>query len=515
MSSSDPRSVNPLLTMDERNDVRRSIAGAKAERNDVRLSIAKAEAKLQRLLDHRKKITKNISQLKKTLVIHRILPREIIGYIFSILRAEKICIPRRQYYWTLSPSQITVSHVCCKWREIALATPVLWNNVEITQPGCQEWVQVAIELLFNRAGTRGVNLALNMERISSNKMGEIFYDIVLPLHVKKLHLALPGLPLSALENLLQKSADIIANIDEIALSFATLVPSASNSNQVSITPHFLGKIRSVTVLDVYSQRSPQHLDLLPWAQMRHLCCTIPFTLFIISDILRQSPLLDVCGIRVEQDDEAEPTTVLTLPQLRIFHIVICNNGPQRDKDKVLWSFKCPNLTDFRLEIPDWTPETYKIIENQYNLHQLLRFDTSNYPYPISKLLFDAPMLQELILVEKVFMDEKALQGIASGKLGRCLTSLGFQGNFNEKSVLDMVASRQRYVKQVVEASRSWQDQQISGIKWIHLLLDDGVKDNDLLKELQGKRDELGELGVILYDSIIETMASHPLLLFAE
>ncbi|KAM6489602.1 hypothetical protein JOM56_014924 [Amanita muscaria] len=252
--------------------------------------------------------------------------------------------------------------------------------------------------------------------------------------------------------------------------------------------------------------------------MRHLCCNISLTLSTISDILRQSPLLDVCGINVEQEDEAEPTTVLTLPQLRIFHIRVGHNGPQGpqcDLDRVLRSFKCPNLTDFGLEIPQWTPETYKIIENQYNLHQLLRFDAFKYPYPISKVLFDAPMLQELILVEKVFMDEKALQGIASGKLGCCLTSLGFQGNFNEKSVLDMVVSRQRYVKQVVEASRSWQDQQISGIKWISLQLDDGVKDEALLKELQGKRDELEELGVIMYSFILDTMTSHPLLVLAQ
>ncbi|KIL69142.1 hypothetical protein M378DRAFT_69975, partial [Amanita muscaria Koide BX008] len=112
MSSSDPR-ANPLLTIDERNDIRQSIA--------------KAEAKLQR-------ITKNISQLKKTIVIHRILPREIISYIFSIMCTEKIYIPHKQVYLTnltSSPSQVTLSHVCSKWREIALATPALWNNVKI------------------------------------------------------------------------------------------------------------------------------------------------------------------------------------------------------------------------------------------------------------------------------------------------------------------------------------------------------------------------------------------------
>ncbi|KAM6489601.1 hypothetical protein JOM56_014923 [Amanita muscaria] len=136
MSSSDPRSVNPLLTIDERNDVHRSIAMAKAEQNDVRQSIAKAEAELQRLLDRGEKVTKNLSQFKKTLVIHRILPRETISRVFSMLCAETVVsIPYKQH---MVPPQITVSHVCSKWREIALATPALWNDVEITQPECNK-----------------------------------------------------------------------------------------------------------------------------------------------------------------------------------------------------------------------------------------------------------------------------------------------------------------------------------------------------------------------------------------
>ncbi|KAM6489593.1 hypothetical protein JOM56_014915 [Amanita muscaria] len=165
MSSPDPRSVNPLFTIDERNDVRRSIA--------------KAEAELQRLLDHQEKVMNNISHLKETLAIHRILPREIICFIFSILCAEKIPIPHKQ---EMTPPQITVSHVCSNWREIALATPTIWNDVEIVRPNSDEWVQVALELLFNRAGTQGVTLALDLAEIRLDKMGKILHDIVLPLH---------------------------------------------------------------------------------------------------------------------------------------------------------------------------------------------------------------------------------------------------------------------------------------------------------------------------------------------
>ncbi|KIL65161.1 hypothetical protein M378DRAFT_11018 [Amanita muscaria Koide BX008] len=76
----------------------------------------------------------------------------------------------------------------------------------------------------------------------------------------------------------------------------------------------------------------------------------------------------------------------------------------------------------------------------------------------------------------------------------------------------MVASRQRHVKQVVEASRSWQDQQISGIKWIYLSNPDDTKDGSyyaLVEGLKEKRDELAELGVIVYHSTLP-LISHPL-----
>ncbi|KAM6501131.1 hypothetical protein JOM56_004145 [Amanita muscaria] len=268
----DPRSVNPLLTIDERNDVRQSIA--------------KAEEELQRLLNRRKIVTDDLSQLKKVLVIHRILPRETIGHIFSILCAKMVVsIPHNRH---AIPHQITVSHVCSKWREIALATPVLWTNVEIAQPGIDEWVQVAMELVFNRAGMRGIKLALNMRRVSPQKMGKTFHDIVLPLHVTKLHLSLP---LSALESVSQESDDIIANVDKISLSI-TLNPSqVPNSGQVSIRPQFLSRIRALIICKQDSL--VQHLDLqgLPWAQMRYLDCDTCMTVSTISNILSQSPVL--------------------------------------------------------------------------------------------------------------------------------------------------------------------------------------------------------------------------------
>lgn len=166
-------------------------------------------------------------------------------------------------------------------------------------------------------------------------------------------------------------------------------------------------------------------------------------------------------------------------RLRIFHIFPDHHSPK--SDTVLRSFQCPN----------------KIIEDHYNLHQLLKLEVVGYPYPISKVLVAAPVLQELIVTDKVFMDKQALQGISSGKLGRCLTSLGFVGNFNVRRLLDMVASRQRRVKQVVEASRSWEDQQISGIKRI-FVLNDAMENCALAKEFDGKADELEELDVNVY-----------------
>ncbi|KAM6497372.1 hypothetical protein JOM56_007845 [Amanita muscaria] len=490
MSSPDPspRSVNPLLTtIDERNDALQSIAKAEAELQRIETDIA-------RLLERRETVTDNLSQLKTTLVIHRILPREIIHHIFSILCAERISIPHK---WHKTPSQITVSHVCSKWRQIALTTPAFWNDVEIAQPDNGYWVQVATELLFNRAGKRGVNLTLNMEPIGLEELGDTFYAIVLPLHVKKLHLTLFSSDLEGILQFLQNSDDIIANIDEIALNITAGYPG-----QVSNAPQFLSKIRSLVCSD-----NPfiQHQGL-PWAQMRYLnTCNICLPASTVSNILRQSPLLEACEIKVELDDQVELGDAVELPQLRVFHLIIRDSPLRRSLDTFLQSFECPNLTALSLEIPHWTLGTCNTIQNHYNLHRLLKLNLTGYPYPISKILHDAPGLQELIIARKfLFMDESAIHAISSGKLGRCLTSLGLTGNFDVRGVLDMMAARQRCVKQIVEAGCGWQDQ-ISVIKRVFVLNNDR---KSYEREFKEEVKELKKMGIDVYHPDTASLASN-------
>ncbi|KIL56023.1 hypothetical protein M378DRAFT_28428 [Amanita muscaria Koide BX008] len=474
------------------------------------MPIAKTEAELQRietgiaiattkLLERRETVMDNLSRLKKTLVIHRVLSAETIGCIFSILRDESVSIPHELHK---APPQITLSHVCSKWREIALQTPALWNDVKITRPDSHYWVQVATELLLNRAGRRGVNLALDMEDLIGTELGNTFYAIILPLHVKNLHLTLSSSELEGLLLFLQDSDDISANIDEISLNIT------SHYNQVSNAPHwFLRKIRSMICSNSPFIRQHQHL---PWTQMRYLnTCNIYLPASTVSNILWQSPLLEACKIKVKLDEqvEVEPDDPAELPQLRIFHMIFRDGPPRHLLDAFLQSFKCPNLMDLRIEIPHWTLGTYNIIRNHYNLIQLLKLNLAGYPYPISKVVNDAPVLQELIIARKfLFLDESALHAISSGTLGCCLTSLGFRGNFNVRGVLDMIAARQRCAQQIVEAGRGWQDQ-ISVIKRIFVLDNDRESyEQEFKEEVEG----LKKMGIDVYypdDSDSDTASS--------
>ncbi|KAL5637858.1 hypothetical protein ACGC1H_002209 [Rhizoctonia solani] len=65
------------------------------------------------------------------------LPTEVLAHIFRLVLAQQCCPLRVPYHWdSESPPQIpkypdTLSHVCSRWRHIALASPGLWSHIDI------------------------------------------------------------------------------------------------------------------------------------------------------------------------------------------------------------------------------------------------------------------------------------------------------------------------------------------------------------------------------------------------
>lgn len=78
-----------------------------------------------------------------------VLPTELLGRIFIL------CVPTREIYGRNDVKRATaVSHVCRRWRVIALGTPQLWSVLLLSDEGCGE------EML---ARSKGIGLVVNVD----------------------------------------------------------------------------------------------------------------------------------------------------------------------------------------------------------------------------------------------------------------------------------------------------------------------------------------------------------------
>ena len=119
---------------------------------------------------------------------------------------------------------------------------------------------------------------------------------------------------------------------------------------------------------------------------------------------------------------------------------------------------------------DWSSDTYDIIKQHHKLYQLheIQLLAPKLTLNIAQVLEDAPMFCNLSAEGKSVLDDEGLEGIASGRLGRCLTSLHLADYFGQAGKwLDMIESRQRNVKSMVAQASNWQ-QLFTGIREVEL-----------------------------------------------
>jgi hypothetical protein len=142
-----------------------------------------------------------------------------------------------------------------------------------------------------------------------------------------------------------------------------------------------------------------------------------------------------------------------------------------DPDIAVSLFATSNLTTLSIRSLyygfTWSGNTYDIIRKQHKLHQLQRIELcpGDSPLCIAQVLVDAPMIRELrVEIGKAVLDTEALDGIASGRLGRYLRSLYLGGcSGHAEEWLNMTEARQRNVNSMVTQVSNWRHM-ITGLK---------------------------------------------------
>ncbi|TFK53033.1 hypothetical protein OE88DRAFT_1334476 [Heliocybe sulcata] len=212
-----------------------------------------------------------------------------------------------------------VTHVCHRWREVALQHPCLWSDIAMTSLECFR------ELLFR---SKAVSLFLSWETLEDNTEGrDILGLIFTELHrIKSLDLGAPNAMLKELQGRLPKTA----------LRLRRLGLYANNDDEDGQPIHFISSLDlpqlEVLEVDRYPLSSSQML-LVP-SLTALLLCRIPSgsdTKSLLT-LLRNTPLLsslsiwDPDGKLLVRSAETslEPVRLLHLEALNLFcHLTLC------------------------------------------------------------------------------------------------------------------------------------------------------------------------------------------------
>ena len=103
------------------------LSDAEANLSTLENEIARMQSILNTLRSQRAQGMSCIKFYREALAPHRKLPNEVLGEIF-VYATLIVTLPPKEY-WREAPWNI--SHVCAKWRDIALTTPALWDDISV------------------------------------------------------------------------------------------------------------------------------------------------------------------------------------------------------------------------------------------------------------------------------------------------------------------------------------------------------------------------------------------------
>ena len=385
----------------------------------------------------------------------RNVPYEVLSHIFVLCSCSgPVLLPYQQ---ANVPFQVILSQVCSKWRQVALSTGALWGNILIFIDIVEDAHRLFLyRTWIDRAGAHPLNITIYL---GDGGAEGAFQDFVLPFQIKMLDITL------MYEKLPQLSDLPILNVEEFAISFYVI-----RKMENFAAPPFMNRTRSICLNagktgDLGESQVMLKKLCLPWHQLSSLeCDSFAVPLSILVSVLPQAQSLEHCKSSIFKAERV-PLVEISMPNLRRLTLTLHNVKP----DIFIPLLATQNLTALCIySSRGWSCNTYDIIKRHHRLHQLQEFQLHplDFPTRIAQILVDAPLVRKLCVNGKPDVDAEALEGIASGRLGRSLSSLELGGCFDHTGEwLDMVEARQRHVKALVTQVSNWR-QMITGLKTV-------------------------------------------------
>ena len=474
--------INRFYSQDEASVIR-GVLGEKQK------ALGHIKRKMKQLAEEEEAIEGDIVRLGAALLPqkHNLLPIEILSRIFILVAQDygAVVFPIfRKFRYPRKPSQITVSHVCSRWRMVAFRTPELWCDTRLYYPkDSSDLKHVHLhQRWLMRAGTFPVTISIDFDEFwSIHQITCALKKILLPFNVRRLLLDITYEQFMALSTFSETS---LSRVTEVGL--ALTVHDDDWLRDMSSTHHFFTRLRSITLngdsgvetVSCFYKLSPS----LPWSQLRCLEFRADIEdLHPIVGVLRQMPMLQSLVLMIPRTHVDTPEDVTAVSSLQDFTLLETGDDEVDstvDLDKILRSFAFPSLMKLRLNTEGyWTGETLEIIKRQYNLQSLQDVVfMGGFTLPLSSVLCQSPMLRSLSFDRDVIFDDEAITGISNGTLGHYLKHLEIVAacDRDAEEVIRMVEARKKMADRLIENGCTWKEE-IAVLSYITIC---GVYDED-------------------------------------
>ncbi|KAJ7487301.1 hypothetical protein B0H11DRAFT_1861122 [Mycena galericulata] len=298
-------------------------AAGRAHIENIEAEIIVLKQSIRGLRSQQKQIRKRLKSYKYPVLT---LPNELISEIFlHFIPAYPRCAPRAR-----RQSPLLLTHICRKWRDIALATPALWRAITIGGHNSSKDHIPFLASWLSRSGDLPLSIQMD-DQYSGIEPAEL--ELIIPYRARWDVVSLQVYSLSVLFPL----EDPLPQLRSLEIRISGWDP------EPALTAfHDVPRLRTATLWDF-----TYPADLVPWSQLTSLTL-VAKSAAEITRILRGTPQLIHCALIVFDSGAPQPpaTTLAYLESLVITKYAVEDPTPPA----YLAAFILPALR--RLQIPD-------------------------------------------------------------------------------------------------------------------------------------------------------------------
>ena len=338
-----------------------------------------------------------------------LLPEDVLREIFTYSVASE-----SQMKYSRPRDILVLTHVCSRWRQIALSMPYLWSTIHVSQ--CIPNVQFMHEWL-SRAAAVPKTLFLKLAQERKEK------DDLEPIH--PIFASYPFQKLFVFPDYLHTDEDEDEDETMFVLPNQLLehLEELHLNESRAMFPHD-AKLPNLQRLSIASDWEPgnfqRYSPAIPWSQIRHLTLSRPnVETHLLFSVLKQCVRLEYCKIKYPRDHHRAPTPFhnITLPNLLSLELSTFDHSWAH-----IFGAECmrrliiPSVNVLQLSLWNLDTSVYsRVIEHSGGMPRLHTLTLREHTADIGILLKLLPHLESLTVSRD--LGTRIWQDLSMGRLG--------------------------------------------------------------------------------------------------